>query len=81
MQRKANKMRKFLIIALALLFLDGCFSIEPKIEATKPWEGRYNSLEEASKTLDKAATTENDHQVWVLQPSTLSRLLKNTSGR
>ena len=70
-------MARILTITLALLFLAGCFSIEPKIEATKPWEGRYNSLEEASKALDNAATTENDHQVWVLQPSTLSRLLRN----
>ena len=81
MQRKANEMGKILTIALALLFLAGCFSIEPKIEATKPWEGRYTSLENASKALDKAATTENNYQVWVLQPSTLSRLLKNASGK
>ena len=47
--------------------LSGCFTTsEPVVEATKPWEGRYTSLEEASKALDKAATTENDHQVWVL---------------
>jgi len=61
--------------------LSGCFTTsEPVVEATKPWEGRYTSLEEASKALDKAATTENDHQVWVLQPSTLSRLLRNTGN-
>lgn len=47
--------------------LSGCFTAsEPVVEATKPWEGRYTSLEEASKALGKAATTENDHQVWVL---------------
>lgn len=62
------------------LILSGCISKSPKVESTKPWEGRYTTLEEASKALDKAATTENDLQVWVLQPSTLSRLLKN-AGR
>lgn len=75
MDRKA-----MITIAMAFLF-GGCITSEPIVEATKPWEGRYTSLEEASKALDKAATTENDHQVWVLQPSTLSRLLKNVNGR
>ncbi len=71
-------MARILMTALAALALGGCFSLkEPTIEATKPWEGRYTSLEEASNALDKAATTENDLQVWILQPSTLSRLLKN----
>lgn len=72
--------KAMIIIAMTSLF-GGCITSEPKIEATKPWEGRYTSLEDASKALDKAATTENDHQVWVLQPSTLSRLLKNASGK
>ena len=75
-------MARILMTALVALALGGCFSLkEPTIEATKPWEGRYTSLEEASKVLDHAATTENDLQVWVLQPSTLSRLLKNISGK
>ena len=58
-------MTKAIIAAACLTALVGCIS-QPKIESTKPWEGRYTSLEEASKALDKAATTENDHQVWVL---------------
>lgn len=62
---------------IIVCFLAGCATTEPTVETTKPWEGRYASLEEASKTLDKAATTENDLQVWILQPSTLSRLLRN----
>ena len=75
-------MARILTIALTALALGGCFSLkEPTIEATKPWEGRYTSLEEASKVLDNAATTENDLQVWLLQPSTFSRLLKNASGK
>lgn len=64
----------FLAVGLTLC---GCITNEPKVETTKPWEGRYTTLEEASKALDNAATTENDTQVWLLQPSTLSRLLKN----
>ena len=57
-------MARILTTALAALAIGGCFSLkEPTIEATKPWEGRYTSLEEASKALDKAATTENDLQV------------------
>lgn len=74
-------MHKVLMATIFIALLGGCITSEPKIEATKPWEGRYTSLEDASKALDKAATTENDHQVWVLQPSTLSRLLKNASGK
>lgn len=62
------------------LLLSGCISKPPNVEATKFWEGRYTTLEEAAKALDKAATTENDLQVWVLQPSTLSRLLKNAGN-
>ena len=74
-------MFKTVVVSLSLIVFSGCISPEPTIEATKPWEGRYTSLEEASKVLDNAATTENDLQVWLLQPSTLSRLLKNASGR
>lgn len=74
-------MRMIAIYVMSMLLasiLVGCISHDPQIEPTKPWEGRYTSLEEASKVLDAAATTENDNQVWILQPSTLSRLLKNT---
>jgi hypothetical protein len=75
-------MTRILTTALAALALGGCFSLkEPTVETTKSWEGRYTSLEAASKALDNAATTENDHQVWILQPSTLNRLLKNVSGK
>ena len=74
-------MFKMVVVSLGFIVFNGCVSLEPKIEATKPWEGRYTSLEEASKVLDHAATTENDLQVWLLQPSTLSRLLKNASGK
>ena len=71
-------MTRILMTALVALALSGCSSVkEPVVESTKPWEGRYTTLEEASKALDNAATTENDLQVWLLQPSTLSRLLKN----
>lgn len=73
-------MLKLITTATAALALSGCFSLrEPTVEATKSWEGRYTTLEEASKALDKAATTENDLQVWVLQPSTLNRLLRNVT--
>lgn len=66
-----------LVAMCAVLLIVGCATTEPTIETTKVWEGRYTSLEEASRALDKAATTENDLQVWLLQPSTLSRLLRN----
>jgi hypothetical protein len=70
-------MFKTVVVSLGLIAFSGCVSLEPKVEATKSWERRYTTLEEASKVLDNAATTENDLQVWLLQPSTLSRLLKN----
>lgn len=71
-------MLRFLSLLAIVVSLSGCFSTkDPVIEPTKPWEGRYESLEKAAKALDSAATTENDHQVWILQPSTLSRLLRN----
>ena len=59
-------MFKMVVVSLGLIVFNGCVSLEPKIEVTKPWEGRYTSLEEASKVLDHAATTENDLQVWLL---------------
>ena len=59
-------MFKMVVVGLSLIVFNGCGSLEPKIEATKPWEGRYISLEEASKVLDHAATTEKDLQVWLL---------------
>lgn len=74
-------MHKVIVVAIIATLFGGCITIEPKIETIKSWEGRYISLEDASKALDNAATTENDHQVWVLQPSTLNRLLKNASGK
>lgn len=70
---------KTLIAALAMsICLSGCFTAsEPVVEATKQWEGRYTSLEEASKALQDAAAAGTESQVWLLQPSTLSRLLRN----
>lgn len=73
-------MKKVIMLSIVCSsMLCGCIT-EPKIEPTKPWEGRYTSLEAASKALDQAATTENDTQVWLLQPSTLNRLLKNVGN-
>jgi len=71
---------KTLIAALVMsVCLSGCFTAsEPVVEATKQWEGRYTSLEEASKVLQEASAAGNESQVWLLQPSTLSRLLRNT---
>ena len=78
MQREENEMLRFLSAFVLVFCLSGCLSTkEPTIEPTKPWEGRYESLEKAAKALDSAAITENDRQVWVLQPTTLSRLLRN----
>ena len=70
---------KTLIAALVMsICLSGCFTAsEPVVEATKQGEGRYTSLESAAEALSKAADAENSCQVWLLQPSTLSRLLKN----
>lgn len=71
-------MKKTTILCAAMA-LCGCMS-EPKLEATKPWEGHYYT---ASDIADKAKQIELDEgeSIWMMSNYTLKRLLKNAAGK
>ena len=72
-----NNILTIVILAASMLIVGCITTSEPIVEATKQWEGRYTYLESAAEALTKATDVDNSCQVWLLQPSTLSRLLKN----
>ena len=61
---------------LAMLILSGCMT-EPKIEATKPWEDHYYTVDELKKIVDSIELSK-DESIWLMSNHTLNRLLKNT---
>ena len=61
---------------LAMLILSGCMT-EPKIEATKPWEDHYYTVDELKKIVD-SIELDKDESIWLMSNHTLNRLLKNT---
>lgn len=64
------------ILFLSVLSLCGCVT-EVSVETTKRWEGHYfntNDLINATKDID----LDKGESIWVLNNTTLKRLLKNT---
>lgn len=70
------------IIFIFLFVVTGCVSttIEPKVEATKSWEGHFKTVAEFRKATENMTLDEND-SVWVLHNRTLSRVLKNVGEK
>ena len=68
-------MKKFLIAIFLLMTLCGCIT-EPKLEATKPWEDHYYTVEYLKKKID-TIQLDKDESIWMMSNHTLNRLLKN----
>lgn len=68
-------MKKFLILMPILTFICGCIT-EPKLEATKPWENHYYTVEELKKNVETIELEKNE-SIWLMSNHTLNRLLKN----
>lgn len=70
-----------MVVLISSAFLSlGCIAPRPPVvERTESWEGRYESIDKAVEALYKAKIEKKDKgvQIWILQPSTLSRLLRN----
>ena len=64
------------ITILAIAFIAGCMTTEPKVESTKEWEGHYYSPNEV---VEKAQSMqlEDGESIWMMSNHTLNRLLKN----
>ena len=65
------------VFALALVLVCGCMSNEIVVQATKPYEGHYMTVEDF-KNGTSSSTLEKGESIWVLSNTTLKRLLKNT---
>ena len=68
-------MKKFLISIVLSMTLYGCMT-EPKLEATKPWEDHYYTVEELKQKID-TIQLDKDESIWMMSNHTLKRLLKN----
>lgn len=69
-----------LVLVSSSFLVLGCIAPKPPVvERTESWEGRHESIDKAIEALRKAKTDSKNKniQVWILQPSTLSRLLRN----
>lgn len=71
-------MKKIVAVCVMSIFC-GCMS-DPKLEATKPWEGHYYTTDEL---IEKSKTIELDEgeSIWMMSNYTLKRLLKNAAGK
>lgn len=67
-----------LIFVMLTIAIPGCisFTIEPRVETTKPWEGHYMCTNQIRRAVDGIKLEEGE-SVWVLSNRTLSRVLKN----
>ena len=63
------------IVVILIVVLCGCMT-EPKLEATKPWEDHYYTVEELKKKIDTIQLEKNE-SIWMMSNHTLNRLLKN----
>lgn len=73
-------MRTFIIASVIAIGLTGCMT-EPKIEATKPWEGHCYTIEKLKDKVDNMQPLDDGESIWLLSNHTLNRLLKNSSGK
>lgn len=64
----------------AMLALAGCVT-EPKLEATKPWEGHCYTIESLKSKTDQIEALDEGESIWIMSNHTLNRLLKNASGK
>jgi hypothetical protein len=71
-------MMRDLIVVMLIAALPGCisFTVEPKVETTKPWEGHFMSTNDFHRAVGGIELQEGE-SVWVLSNRTLSRVLKN----
>ena len=66
-------------IALVAAMSYGCMT-QPKVEATKPWEGHCYTVEELRQKTDSIQLDENE-SIWIMSNFTVNRLLRNASGK
>lgn len=71
-------MKKLFLFAI-LAGVAGCNTIE--INAAKPYEKRYGSLNDAVQALQAADELKTGESVWILSNTTLKNLLKTTNGK
>ena len=72
-------MKNLAIAAFSIVLATLCFGCvtQPKIEATKPWEGHYYSQDDAENAV-KNIKLDDGESIWMMSNHTLYRLLKNT---
>lgn len=66
---------KYIAIICIPVALLGCMT-EPKLEATKPWENHYYTVDQLKQAVESMQLEENE-SVWMMSNHTLNRLLKN----
>jgi len=70
-----NAVSKITALACALA-LAGCVTktAQVDVQAVRPWEGRYEKLEDAQRAV-LAVDFKKDKSVWILSPDTLRRVV------
>ncbi len=58
----------------------GCMTKPPKVEATKPWEGHFFTVEELQQQTSNIQLDEGE-SIWIMSNYTLNRLLKNVGKK
>jgi len=71
-------MMRDLFFVMLIAAIPGCisFTVEPKVETTKSWEGHFMNTNDFRNAVRDIQLSEGE-SVWVLSNRTLSRVLKN----